>query len=174
MLLAWSPFFIVPIPWGLGRQRPLPSSPLCCLIAGEFKPFHSSAFRLFQVYCPMYAWPADFCHMWSSPTPMKKGEKKTVQHLMVISLIQTNSFHFWFFYCLLESIVFCFPVSSFHTFACLSTPCTSALHLREGSVAVFKGAGARLPRVWILLWPLTCCMILGELLDILVTQFPHQ
>lgn len=48
--------FAFPIPGGLGRHRllVLPSSLLCCLIAGEFRLVLSSAFRLFQVYCPMY------------------------------------------------------------------------------------------------------------------------
>lgn len=46
--------FIFPISWSLGRQRPLCSSLLCCLIAGEFRSFLSPAFRLFQAYCPMY------------------------------------------------------------------------------------------------------------------------
>lgn len=129
MLLGLSSFCIFPIPWGLERQRPLPFSLLCCLIAGEFKPFHSSVFRLFQVYCPMYAWSADFCHMSPSSTPMeeKRRGKITVQHLMVVSLTQMNSFHFWFFYCLFHSILFMyfsFPV--FHSFSSQHTALLSA------------------------------------------------
>ena len=68
--------FIFPIPEGLGRQGLLPSSLLCCLIAGEFRPFLSSVFGLFQVYCPMCVGSAGFCHVSFSPTPLNKGGQR--------------------------------------------------------------------------------------------------